>query len=384
MNVSSIQKMNKLLFFLTIVLFSIGLIMIQSASSFESFRSEGYSPYYYFLKQSVILIASFVGYMIIIHIPISFYEKYIHIVMLLIIVVLFGVLAYGEVSNNAKSWIKLFGGFTIQPSEFAKIILILYFASYFKLFKERINELKNIVRPLFLSMMVIVAVLMQPDLGTAIIVMAIVGTQTLLSPLTKQNKIKLIVGILITMIVVGGVGYLVGFNYLTAGQVARFNYFQPCSRYQEDSGYQVCNGFIAMNNGGLFGRGVGNSIQKFLYLPFGYTDFIFAIIIEELGLLISMFIILMMLVLIYLIYKISKMTEDICGRMICYGVCVYILSHLFVNLFGITGMIPLTGVPLPFLSYGGSFTLSLTISLALVQRVYIESIKIKKIKKVKK
>ena len=135
----------------------------------------------------------------------------------------------------------------------------------------------------------------------------------------------------------------------------------------------MCNGYIAINNGGLTGIGLGNSTQKYLYLPYPYTDFIFAVIVEELGLVVGILIILSYLYLLYRILKIGRDSYTNRGALLCYGVAVYMFLHVIVNLMGLFGLMPMTGVPLPFMSYGGSFTLCLMVSLAIVQRVNIEN-----------
>ena len=156
-------------------------------------------------------------------------------------------------------------------------------------------------------------------------------------------------------------------------QADRFNFLKPCTRYQESTGYQVCNGYIAINNGKLFSISPGNSQQKYLYLPEAFTDFIFPIIVEEFGLITGIFIILIYMVIIYRILYLAKKCVSVCNALICYGIACYIFLHVVINLVGVLGLLPLTGVPLPFLSYGGSFALTLAISLALVQRISIEN-----------
>ena len=123
----------------------------------------------------------------------------------------------------------------------------------------------------------------------------------------------------------------------------------------------------------LLGLGLGNSTQKYLYLPEAYTDFIFAITVEELGLIASIIILIMMFIVLWRIFLISKRANTEMGKLMCYGIFWYILLHTIVNLGGATGLIPLTGVPLPFLSYGGSFLVCLVVSLTIVERVAIES-----------
>ena len=153
--------------------------------------------------------------------------------------------------------------------------------------------------------------------------------------------------------------------------MTRFNFINPCKNYLE-GGYQICNAYIAINNGGLLGLGIGKSQQKYSYIPEPHTDMVFAIIAEEQGLLRSSLILIGYTIILYRILNLSSKSNTLRGKYICLGVATYIFSHIAINLGGLLGLLPLTGVPLPFLSYGGSFTISLLISLGLVQRVHIE------------
>ena len=156
--------------------------------------------------------------------------------------------------------------------------------------------------------------------------------------------------------------------------MSRFDFSNPCSEEKfYTTGTQLCNGYIAFNNGGLTGLGLGNSTQKYLYLPEAYTDFIFAITVEELGLISGIVILMLMFIVLWRIFIISKRASTESGKLMCYGIFWYILLHIIVNLGGIMGLIPLTGVPLPFLSYGGSFLICLVTSITIVERVAIES-----------
>ena len=213
---------------------------------------------------------------------------------------------------------------------------------------------------------------MQPDLGTTIIYSAIVGIIFLAVPICKEIKLK-------TVFAAFG---LVGFGalaLLSAGkgvflerQMERFDFRNPCDKILS-TGSQVCNCYIAINNGGLTGVGLGNSTQKYLYLPEPYTDFIYAIIVEELGIIVGVLIILMYLFILFRILMIGRRSPNNRGAVICYGVAFYIFLHIAINLMGIMGLIPLTGVPLPFMSYGGSFTICLMAALTMVQRVSVEN-----------
>ena len=194
----------------------------------------------------------------------------------------------------------------------------------------------------------------------------------------KFSSIIVVLTFILSLVFIFAKGYV-----LKPYQLERFNFKDPCERYQEESGYQLCNSFIAFKNGNITGQGIGMSTQKYLYLPESYTDFIFPIIVEEWGLIVGIIILLLYMFIIYRIYVIARKAKDLTGSLIAYGVCMYFFLHISINLMGVMGLGPLTGVPLPFLSYGGSYTISLMIALALVQRVAIESNKINKKKKIK-
>lgn len=232
---------------------------------------------------------------------------------------------------------------------------------------------------------VIIAVLvaLQPDMGTAVIIGLIALAIFYATPMEKKSRSifnKIFIGgillVVLVLIVAGG-------KFLQSYQLDRFNYFNPCDRYQEKTGYQLCNSFIAFKNGGIKGQGLGGSTQKYLYLPESYTDFIFPIIVEEWGLIVGIIIILIYMFVLFRIIQIARRASNLKNSLICYGVFVYLLLHIMINLLGVTGVIPLTGVPLPFLSYGGSYTICLMIALSLVQRVSIET-NIQKQKELKK
>ena len=169
----------------------------------------------------------------------------------------------------------------------------------------------------------------------------------------------------------------------------RFDFKDPCSseKFYGD-GNQLCNAYIAMNLGGFKGVGLGNSTQKYLYLPEAHTDFIFPIILEELGFCAAIFLLFLYFLLLGRIIKVAKESYNTRGYLLCMGVACYILIHICVNLGGVMGLIPMTGVPLPFMSYGGSFTVCLVLALTVVQRVHCENVyyqqrKLEKIEKKK-
>ena len=377
------SKMDKPLLFIMIAFLIFGLVMVLSASSMESYMRYGYNPYHYFYRQAIFMGIGLILYFIILKIPIKVYKPFSYIFLIGIIVCLGGVIVYGHVSNNAQSWFKI-GGISIQPSEFAKIISIIFLATYYEKNKENLNDIKTLIKPLIPIIIIFILVALQPDLGTALII----GLMTMLIffslPMPKKilKKFQLILICLIGSIVL--IYIATDGKILKDYQKERFNFKDPCLRYQEESGYQLCNSLIAFKNGGITGQGIGKSTQKYLYLPESYTDFIFPIIVEEWGLWIGILIILLYLFIIYRLYIIARRAVSLQGSIIAYGICCYIFLHVSINLMGVMGIGPLTGVPLPFLSYGGSYIINLMISLAIAQRVCVESENTKKKRKRKK
>ena len=368
-----LKNIDKPLLIISLVLFIIGLIMIFSSSNVTAFMKYDASPYRYFYKQVIFLIISFVGSLFLI----QFHSKSYHIIANLAVYLIGASLAlllvYGSVRNQAISWIDL-GFFSIQPSEFAKIIIIVWLSCYYDRHKERLNQYVTVLYPILIAAVIAGFIFAQPDLGTTIIYTLIVAFIFFMSPISKEirNKVlMIIVGgvVIVALVLVGG-----GSSLLTAGQLERFDFSEPCSTQKfYGNGNQVCNGYIAINHGKLTGVGLGQSTQKYLYLPEAHTDFIFAIIMEELGFLGAFMIFVLYYLLIGRIIKIGRDSYNTRGFLICMGVAVYIVLHIFVNLGGIFGMIPMTGVPLPFMSYGGSFLMCLVFALTIVQRINIEN-----------
>jgi len=366
------SKIDKPLFFAMLTFFIFGLIMIFSSSTIVSVVGFNKEPYNFFIKQALFLTVGLIAFFIILYIPTKNYKKLSKFLLFVIIIALGGLIVYGELTNNAKSWYYI-GPFSIQPSEFAKTILIMYMGVYYFEHKKELDNKNILFRPLLIVFLIFSLVFLQPDLGTAIIISAIAILTYFSLPIEKSHKKYMLILLLIIALVVVGIYLVAGKKFLTTTQLNRFNYQEPCKRYTEDSGYQVCNGYIAINSGGLFGVGLGNSTQKYLYLPEAHTDFIFPIVIEELGAVTGVLVILGYIFILYRILKISQGCNNLRNSIMAYGVAIYIFCHIAVNLIGILGLGPMTGVPLPFLSYGGSFALNLMMAFGIVQRVAIEN-----------
>jgi len=370
-----LRKLDKALLISTVFMFIFGLIMIFSSSYVKAITTTG-NAYYFLIRYSLILVVCSIVSLVLIRFPLSFYRKMYKIIMLGGVFLLILLQFFGTISNGARSWFSL-PFFNLQPSELVKIGIIIYMAVYYDKHKYNKDDYRVALAPFVLIFISFALIAMQPDLGSAIIVALLSVTIFFVVPLLPQVKKKTNKIILITVVFVGilvGILFISGKSGLYEYQLQRFNFFKPCLRYTEiGTGYQVCNSYIAINNGGLFGVGIGNSTQKYLYLPEAHTDFIFPVIVEELGLITGIVVLLIYAYIIFRILRIAKNSYNLMNGLLCYGVASYIFIHIFVNLTGILGLLPLTGVPLPFLSYGGSYALSLTVALTLVQRVNVEN-----------
>lgn len=367
------NKLDKKLLLLILVFTIFGLVMVFSASSISAVLYNKVEETYFFKRQAFIAIGMwFVGIFFILRIPTSKYKILAKSYFFLILLILALIFPYGTITNSAKSWFQI-GPVRVQPSEFFKSAMILYFGVYFeKLIQKKDFDNKRVMWPIILSVIGIGLVAIQPDLGTAIIIAGIFGLLILYLPIkTKAYNFFKTSGVITICVLVLFVA-LSG-NLLTKEQADRLNFKSPCTRYTEKTGYQVCNGFIAISNGGLFGKGLGNSTQKYLYLPEAHTDFIFPIIVEEIGVSGASIVILMYILLLFRLLKISKESSTIRGTIIAYGTFCYIILHLAVNFLGILALIPLTGVPVPFLSYGGSFLMNVLFLMFVNERIAIET-----------
>ena len=302
--IRTLNKMDKPLLILSIVMFIFGLFMILDASSMKSFLNTGENTKYFFRQLSFLILAAIFS-ITIIRLPLKRYNRLIYTISFALICMLLYLLIAGtETSAGVKSWIYI-GKFGLQPSEFAKVALILFTGIYYQINQKRLNNFVVAVIPLALGAIFTLLTLLQPDGGTGLILFLI---SIILFYSSKVDK-KIKINITFAGLIIAVIGLLIilvsGKNPLSDMQQGRFNYKKPCTRYQEDTGYQVCNGYIAINNGKLFSIEPGNSKQKYLYLPEAYTDFIFPIIVEDMGLITGIVVIFIYMFIIIRIFIIG-------------------------------------------------------------------------------
>ena len=373
-------KLDKPLLIVMFVFLIFGLIMILSASSMASYMRYHNSIYYYLIRQGIFLVIGLIGFFMAIFIPTKFFKTISPALIVILLLSLFGLTIYGSTFKSSQSWFDL-GFITVQPSEIGKIFIILFLAYYYERHRNELDNQWILLKPLSLCIIILAFIVLQPDLGTAAVVFGIVLLIFYALPLKREtlrpiNKI-FIGGILLIVLAL----ILTGGSLLKEYQLKRLEFINPCERYEDETGYQLCNSIIALKNGGLLGKGIGESTQKYLYLPESHTDFIFPIIVEEWGLIVGIVIIFAYLFILYRTLNIARKATNLGNGIIAYGVFAYLLFHIAINLIGVLNIGPMTGVPLPFLSYGGSYTITLLFSMGLVQRVHYEIYQKSKTKK---
>lgn len=280
----------------------------------------------------------------------------------LTIAVLSFVLFFGSEIRGTVGWFSV-AGFQVQPVEFAKLVLVIFLASFISKKRSELGEWTRLIASLFLSALLILLVLEQPDLGSSLVLAFIWLSMILVSGIRWSH-----------FLVLGALGLvLIGTSwfFLADYQKARLETFLNPELDPQGSGYNVLQSMVAVGSGGLTGKGIGHGSQSQLnFLPEKHTDFIFAVISEELGLVGGGLIIFLYALLLYRIARIAEMARDNTGYLIAVGVLALFFIHILINLGMNMGFLPVTGLPAPFLSYGGSALLAFFIGLGLLLSVY--------------
>ena len=292
----------------------------------------------------------------------SIYYKYANTILIfsLILLILVLIPGIGSVRNGSRSWFGI-GSFGIQPSEAAKISLIIFTSKYLSLSDKYINSyIKGILPILFITLIFFGLIMLQPDLGTGLILC--------LSILA----ILYIAGVSLKFFLFGGVLGIIGVIFLIIIAPYRMNRITSFLDPWKDAlgtGFQMIQSLYAIGPGGLFGLGYLNSIQKHFYLPEPQTDFIFSIIAEEFGIIGVLFVVLLFGIILYRGIKISSSCSNSFGKYLSFGILFQLIFQAILNLSVVVGLIPVTGVTLPFLSYGGSSLLVSMFSMGIILNI---------------
>lgn len=310
-------------------------------------------PYKYLKSQSIFLVIGYIIMIIVSKFPYQRYKKLANIIfgvcfLMLILVLIPGI---GTVRNGSRSWFGL-GGFGIQPSEFTKLGLIIFTAKYLSNNRGELKDIKRGVLPILsVLILIFVLIMLEPDFGTGVVIVMTIIVLLFVSGVKMNFFIKIgVIGVL-------GVVLLI---LIAPYRMERIVSFLNPWTDPLGSGFQIIQSLYAIGPGGLLGLGFGNSIQKHFYLPEPQTDFIFSIISEEFGFMGVLIVSSLFITIIYRGFKIAMNCEDLFGKYIAFGITFGLAFQTILNLSVVVGLIPVTGVTLPFLSYGGS---SLLISL---------------------
>ncbi|MGI6055373.1 MAG: FtsW/RodA/SpoVE family cell cycle protein [Bilifractor sp.] len=353
-----------------IILICFGLVMLYSASAYEAKNDPLInSDMYYFIRQAVFSAAAVAIALIISRIDYHFWIRlapgiYI-LAMLLMAMVRFT--PFGVTVNGARRWLKL--GVQFQPAEIAKIAIILFMPYMILLMGKNLNSLKAVFWLLvFGGAQSFGAYFFTENLSTAIIIAGIVvGILFLAHPKTKK-----FIGIAIILAVIAVVALIVINNSMTTSSSFRMRrilaWLHPEENLSSDS-YQVLQGLYAIGSGGLFGKGLGNSVQKLSIIPEAQNDMIFAIICEELGLFGAILLMLLFGYMLYRLFVIAQNAPDLYGTLIVSGIFIHISLQVILNIAVVLNVIPTTGVTLPFISYGGTSVIFIMIEMGIALNV---------------
>ena len=349
-----IINLNFFIIFILILLSFIGAAGLYAAAdgSFDPWASR------HILRFSVFLFLSiFISLL-----DLKLIYKYAYILFILALILLISVEVIGVLGKGASRWIKVFG-FSIQPSEIIKIAIILCLAKYYHDLKyDKVRKIFSLILPFFIISIPFSLVLIQPDLGTALSIL-ILGAFILFA--AGIRIWKFILGIVIFVVSVP-----ILWNYIKPYQKKRIISFLNPESDPLGQGYQLIQSKIALGSGGVYGKGFLKGTQSYLeYLPEKQTDFIFTLIGEEFGFIGSIFIIILYFFIISICFYISIKSIHIFGRILALGIASNLFIYVILNIAMVSGLMPVVGIPLPLVSYGGTVMLSVMISMGLILNI---------------
>src|SRR5690625_4098567 len=346
MIVSKLKRMDYL-FIAGILLFSgFGLIMVYS-SSYTLGALEYNDGSHFFFRQLQWLLVGFLFFIPAALIPYKVYGKLSPVLVIVSLTLLVMVLipGIGVERNNSQRWIAI-GSFLFRHADAVKLFMIIYFAYIFGKKQSYINQFsKAVLPPLLILAVTFLLIMQQPDLGSSMLILLSCGIIVVCCG-TKQLQFLLLWG--------GAVLAFVFFAYTSPYRLERLTSFLNVFENVQSSGYQLVNSYVAIASGGLWGSGLGGSVQKLGFLPEAHTDFIMAVILEEVGVFGLVVVIIFYLFVMFRGFSIAKGLDDMFPKLLAFGLTFQIILQAAINLGAVSGMMPITGITLPFISYGGS------------------------------
>ena len=332
--------------FSIVTLLMIGLVMILSASSVRSFNIYGDS-FYFFKRQLFTASLGIISMLFTMKIDYHIYKKYSRLILLFTFILLAIVLipGIGQLRGGSRRWLG-FGPLGFQPSTVAKLGIVIYLSQYLSSKKDKMNNFFRGIVPVIIVLIITFAlILLEPDLGTAVTI----AMTSFILIFVAGAKISHLSFLSIT-----GFAAILYFIYSSDYRRERFTAFLDPWGDPLDSGYHIIQSLLALGTGGIFGVGIGNSKQKYLYLPEPGTDFIFAVLGEELGFVGVFLVLSLYLLFLWRGIRTAYKAPDLFGTMLAIGLTTMIIIQVFINIGVVTATIPVTGITLPFISYGGS------------------------------
>ena len=355
------KKMDKTIVITIITLIIISLFIIYSASYVWA-EYKFNNPFKYVINQGIFSIIGLIALYIVSKFDYKIYQKKANLILAICIILLLLVLVpgIGVIRNGSRSWFQI-GSFGIQPSEFAKISLIIFSSKYLAKSHKFLKDYKKGLFPILLILLLIFGLIMlEPDFGTGmIIVISIISLLFIAGVNMKFFGIIFFIGIL------GIIGLIIIAPY----RMNRITSFLNPWSDPLGTGFQIIQSLYAIGPGGILGVGYLNSRQKSFYLPEPQTDFIFSIIAEEFGIVGALIILILFSIILIKSFQISLKQENLFAKYLSFGLTFQLIIQVIMNLSVVIGLIPVTGVTLPFLSYGGSSLLTSLISIGIILNI---------------
>ncbi len=357
----SLKKENDWILIGTMILLAaFGLVMIYSASYVIGYDRHQ-DALYFFKMQLQRITVSTVLFMFFMMFPYRYYQKLVFPIVATSVVLLLLVLTpMGVEVKGAQRWLNL-GFMTIQPSEFVKLWMIIYLAHVYSRKQMYINQfVKGVLPPLLIVVGIFILIMQQPDLGTASLILAVAGMIVFCSGAKMFHLISL-----------GSISGIVVWVYARSEEyrMNRITGFMDPFADETGTGYQLIQSYIAMSHGGITGAGFGQSVQKLFYLPEAHTDFILAIVAEELGLFGVLFVFIGLGLIVFRGIVIGTRANTPFGSLLAFGISFQIALQVCLNVGAVSGVLPITGIPLPFISFGGSSLMITAISLGILANI---------------
>ena len=335
------------MFVITIILLCIGLVMVASASSYHSLIYYGNSNEL-FNKQLIFAILGIIAMIIISRIDYRKYKKWSYLAFIIAAILLLLVITpLGVSRNGAQRWLGVGETFQIQPSEIMKPVLVLAIATYLSRNVKKLNNIKGYIVPIIMLLIVVLLMYLQKHMS-GMLVLIVAAVSVIFASGIKLKFKAIAAGVLVIGMV--GVAFVMAEDF----RLQRILAFMNPEENLKDDNWQAAQSLYAIGSGGLFGRGLGQSRQKYLWLPEAQNDFIFSILGEELGFFGAAIVVGLFVFFIYKGYKIAMTCKDFYGSLIAAGIISIFAIQILINIAVVTCSMPVTGMTLPFFSYGGT------------------------------